>query len=107
VVIDQENVNYENFAESIPNSFNGKFTSTTRKEKRGLDCAKKTAFGDVTNGREAKKRNLNRVIMELKEAGASGDSECCPIQRQLARVVKRKDLDSVIAGLWLAREVGK
>jgi hypothetical protein len=47
------------------------------------------------------------ALAHLKAAGASGDSECCPIQRQLARVVKRRDLDSVIAGLWLAREVGK
>jgi hypothetical protein len=75
VVIDQEHVNYENFAQSIPNSFNGKFTSTTRIEKRDLGSAKKTPFGDVTNRKEFKKRNLNMVIMELKEASARGESE--------------------------------
>lgn len=115
-MVEQENVNYENFAESIPNSYTGNFTSTTRKEKHifeEIDVKEvKVPFGDVTNKKIAKKKNLNKVIMGLQgkkkkvpmQSKTIIKSEPCPVQEKFGKMGKRKDLNSIINGLWLKQK---
>lgn len=114
-MVEQENVNYENFAESIPNIYTGNFTSTTRKEKHILeetDKEVKVPFADVTNKKVAKKKNLNKVIMGLQgkkkkapmQSKATIKSELCPVQEKFGKLGKRKDLNSIINGLWLKQK---
>lgn len=113
--VEQENMNYENFAESIPNSFTDNFTSTTRKGKHILeetDKERKVPFGDVTNRKKAKKKNLNKIIMGLQgkdkktlaQKRSVPESELCPVQEKFGKIGKRKDLNSIINGLWLNKE---
>lgn len=112
---EEENMNYENFAESIPNSFSGNFTSTTRKGKHILvetDKEWKVPFSDVTNKKIAKKKNLNKIIIGLQgkdnktiaQKKSVLKSGLSPVQEKFGKMGKRKDLNIIINGLWLKKE---